>query len=101
MATPTPPRLQPVYTSINRPLTVGGADRRLFFVAVVLGGATFTFFGSLFAGLVMCLTLYLVARFITQRDPQLIRIVLRSGAARGRYDPGKLTYLTVVRGEDR
>ena len=61
MATPTAPRLQPVYASVNRPLTIGGADRRLFFVAVVLGGATFTFFGSLLAGLVMFLTLYLAA----------------------------------------
>jgi len=98
---PTTPRLQPVYASVNRPLTIGGADRRLFFVAVVLGGATFTFFGSLLAGLVMFLALYLAARVITQRDPQLIRIVLRSGAARHLYDPGKLTYLTVKRAEDR
>ena len=98
---PTAPRLQPVYASVNRPLTIGSADRRLFFVAVVLGGATFTFFGSLLAGLVMFLTLYLAARFITQRDPQLIRIVLRSGAARRRYDPGKLAYVTVRRAEDR
>ncbi len=101
MATPTAPRLQPVYASVNRPLTIGGADRRLFFVAVVLGGATFTFFGSLLAGLVMCLTLYLVARVITQRDPQLLRIVLRGGAARRRYDPGKLAPMTVIRAEDR
>lgn len=100
MATPTPPRLQPVYASINRPLTIGGADRRWFFVAVILGGATFTFFGSQLAGLVMCLTLYLAARFITQRDAQLIRIVLRSGARR-RYDPGKLAPVTVIRAEDR
>ncbi len=47
----TTPRLQPVYASINTPLTIGGADRRLFFVALVVGGATFTFFGSLLAGL--------------------------------------------------
>ena len=59
---PTAPRLQPVYASVNRPLTIGGADRRLFFVAVVLGGATFTFFGSLLAGLVMFLTLYLAGK---------------------------------------
>ena len=95
------PRLQPVFASVNRPLTIGGADRRLFFVAVVLGGGTFTFFGSLLAGLVMFLTLYLAARLITQRDPQLIRVVLRGGAARHRYDPAKLAYLTVRRTEDR
>ena len=39
MTTSTAPRLQPVYASVNRPLTIGGADRRLFFVAVVVGGA--------------------------------------------------------------
>ena len=91
------PRLQPVYTSINRPLTIGGADRRLFFVALVVGGATFTLFGSLLAGLLMFLALYLGARWATQRDPQLLRIVLRSATVRPRYDPGKLSYVTVIR----
>jgi type IV secretory pathway TrbD component len=93
----TSPRLQPVYVSINRPLTIGGADRRLFFVALMVGGATFTLFGSLLAGLLMFLTLYLGARWVTQRDPQLLRIVLRSATARPRYDPGKIAYLTVRR----
>ena len=91
------PRLQPVYASINRPLTIGGADRQLFFVALVVGGATFTLFGSLLAGLLMFVALYLGARWVTQRDPQLLRIVLRSAAARRRYDPGKFEYLTVKR----
>jgi type IV secretory pathway TrbD component len=91
------PRLQPVYASINRPLTIGGADRRLFFVALMVGGATFTLFGSLLAGLLMFLALFLGARLATQRDPQLLRIVLRSASARTRYDPGKVAYLTVRR----
>ena len=94
-----PPRLQPVYASINRPLTIGGADRRLFFVALVVGGATFTLFGSLLGGLLMVLVLSLSARWVTQRDPQLLRIVLRSATARRRYDPGKVSYLTVRRQE--
>jgi type IV secretory pathway TrbD component len=91
------PRLQPVYASINKPLTIGGADRRLFFVALVVGGATFTLFGSLLTGLVMFLVLYLGARWTTARDPQLLRIVLRSATARSRYDPGKFDYITVTR----
>jgi type IV secretory pathway TrbD component len=96
----TSPRLQPVYASVNTPLTIGGADRRLFFVALVVGGATFTLFGSLLAGLLMFLALYVGARWVTQRDPQLLRIVLRSATSRRRYDPGKFEYLTVV-GKDR
>ena len=93
----TTPRLQPVYGSINRPLTVWGADRRLFFVALVVGGATFTLFGSLFGGLLMFLALSVSARWVTQRDPQLLRIVLRSAAARRHYDPGKVSYISVQR----
>ena len=92
-----PVRTQPVYASINRPLTIGGADRRLFFVALVVGGATFTLFGSLLGGLLMFLALYTAARWTTVRDPQLLRIILRSATARPRYDPGKVSYVTVRR----
>ena len=92
-----PVRLQPVYASINRPLTIGGADRRLFFVAVVVGGASFTLFGSLLGGLLMFLALYTAARWTTVRDPQLLRIILRSATARPRYDPGKVSHVTVRR----
>ena len=92
----TAPRL--VYASLNRPLTIGGADRRLFFVALMLGGGTFTLFGSLLAGGLMFLALYLGARWTTQRDPQLLRIILRSASTRRRYDPGKLAYVDVRRG---
>src|ERR1700730_17735515 len=90
-------RLQRVYVSLNAPLTIGGAERRLFFLALVLGGATFTIFGSLLTGLVMFLVLSLAARWTTQTDPQLLRIVLRSGGARARYDPAKLERLRIIR----
>lgn len=90
------PRLQPVYASVNRPLTIGGADRRLFFVALVVGGATFTLFGSLLGGLLMFVALSAAARWVMQRDPQLLRIVLRSAMARPHYDPGKVSYVAVT-----
>ena len=95
------PRLQPVYVSLNAPLTIGGAERRLFFLALVLGAATFTCFGSLLAGVVMFLALYLAGRWTTQTDSQLLRIVLRSATARVRYDPAKLEPLTVTRSPRR
>src|SRR5579864_5137693 len=91
------PHLQPVYASINAPLTIGGAERRLFLLALVLGAGTFTFFGSLLAGVVMFLTLYGAARQMTQVDPQWLRIVLRSATASVRYDPAKLDAIPVVR----
>lgn len=91
------PRVQPVYRSINTPLTIGGAERRLFFVALLVGATTFNFFGSLLGGISIFLALYLAARWTTQHDPQLLRIVFRSAAARVRYDSGKLEYVSVIR----
>ena len=95
------PRLQPVYASINAPLTIGGAERRLFLLALVLGAGTFTFFGSLLAGLVMFLALYLAAQWLTAHDLQWLRIVLRSAAAPVRYDPAKLASVDVIRSARR
>ena len=91
------PRTRVVYAAVNRPLTIGGADRRLFFVALIVGGGTFTLFGSLLVGVLMFFALYLGARWATHGDSQLLRIVLRSATARSRYDPAKLSYLTVRR----
>jgi hypothetical protein len=36
-----------VFKAMNRPLTILGAERRLFFVALVSGGAIFTLMHSL------------------------------------------------------
>jgi type IV secretory pathway TrbD component len=97
----TIPPVNPVYVGLNRPLTIGGADRRLFFLALVMGGTTFTFFNHLLAGVLMFVVLYLAARWMTQTDPQLLRIILRSAAFRSAYDPGMLDYVDVRRGATR
>jgi hypothetical protein len=86
-----------VYASINKPLTVGGTERRLFLVALVLGAGTFTFFGSLLAGVVMFLALYCAARWVTAHDRQWLKIVLRAAAAPVRYDSAKLDAIRVLR----
>jgi hypothetical protein len=38
------PSIHVVYKSLNKPLTIWGVDRRYFFIAVVMGGATFNMF---------------------------------------------------------
>jgi hypothetical protein len=35
-----PPEFHPVYRSINKSLTIWGAERRLFFLAAIIGAAT-------------------------------------------------------------
>ena len=94
---PNQPKLNPVYRSINKPLTIWGAERRLFFLAMVIGAATFNFFGSLLSGLVMFLVLYVFTRWATVTDPQILRIVLNSSKFRLRYDPAKRAEFTLRR----
>jgi type IV secretory pathway TrbD component len=83
------PTFHPVYRSINKPLTIWGVERKLFFLALIMGAATFNFFGSLMSGLAMFVALYSFARWATATDPQILRIVLNSSKFRVRYDPLK------------
>ncbi len=86
---PERPTYRPVYKALHRPLTVCGVDRRLFFLALLLGAATFNLFYSFLAGLLMFGGLYGFALWATRRDPDMLRILLTSSKARQRYDPGK------------
>lgn len=86
---PNEPRSHPVYKSLNKPLTICGAERGLFFLALLVGGATFNLFGSLFSAVVMFAALFLLARWATVSDPQILRIVLNSARLRRQYDPTK------------
>ena len=83
------PKLNPVYKSINKPLTVWGVERRLFFLAMVMGSATFTCFSSLLGAILMFFALYLCARHATTTDPQILRILMNSSKFRPQYDPLK------------
>jgi type IV secretory pathway TrbD component len=86
---PTRPSYRPVYKALHRPLTIWGIDRRLFFVAMLMGAATFNLFYSFLAGLLMFATLSGCAWWAGKRDPEMLRILLSSSRARRRFDPGK------------
>lgn len=83
------PTYRPVYRSLHRPLTIAGVDRRLFFLALLVGAATFNLFYSFLAGCLLAGLVYAVAWVSTARDPQMLQILLRSGHARARYDAAK------------
>ena len=57
-ATPERPTYRPVYKALHRRLTVWGVERRLFFLAMLMGAATFNLFYSFLAGLLMFGSLY-------------------------------------------
>jgi type IV secretory pathway TrbD component len=90
-------RINPVQRSLSRPLTILGAERKLFFFAMCLGAATFNLLGSLFGGLLMFLLLYFVARWATAADPQILRLLFHAAKLRSQYDPMKLTPVSVLR----
>ena len=75
-----------VYKAMIRPLTMMGVERRLFFLALLLGAATFNLFYSLLAGLLMFAIVYAFARICAAVDAQMLPILLRSVVSRPRYD---------------
>jgi len=82
-------RTSPIYRSLNKPLTILGVERKLFFLAMLVGAGVFNFFGSLLGALLMFAALFLLARWATATDPQLLRIVLNASKLKVRYDPAK------------
>ena len=88
-------RINPVYKALNKPLTILGAERKLFFVALIMGAATFNLFGSLLGGLLIFGSLFLMAQWATRMDPQILRILFNSNKFRREYDPAKYTEQTV------
>ena len=83
-------RRSPVYKAINKPLTIMGCDRRLFFAATTLSAAIWNVFNTVLGGLVVAIVALLVGRFITSTDPQLPRIVFNSGKFAVEFDPFRL-----------
>lgn len=79
----------PVFRSLNRPLTILGAERKLFFVALVMAACVFNLFSSLAGALGMFFALYLFARWATRTDPQILRFLLNSARMRPQHDPMK------------
>jgi type IV secretory pathway VirB2 component (pilin) len=87
----------PVFRSLNRPLTILGAERKLFFFALVMGACVFNLLNSLAGAMGMFFALYLFARWATRTDPQILRFLLNSTKIRTQYDPMKFEPVQVRR----
>src|SRR5271156_3494106 len=89
MSKPADARVSPVFKAMNRPLTVLGAERRLFFVALISGGAIFSLLHSLLGGIALFVVGVVIARRATKYDVEILRVLFNSGKFRRRYDPMK------------
>ncbi len=87
----------PVFRSLNRPLTILGAERKLLFFALVMAAGVFNLLNTVFGALVMFFALYLFARWATRTDPQILRFLLNSTRIRTQYDPMKFEPIHVRR----
>ena len=94
---PNTRRINLVHRSLSRPLTILGAERKLFFFAMCLGAGTFNLLGSLLGGFLIFLLLYFAARWATKTDPQILRILLTAARLHTQYDPMKFTPISVRR----
>ena len=90
-------RINLVHRSLSRPLTILGAERKLFFFAMCLGAGTFNLLNSLLGGVLIFLVLYLFARWATQTDPQVLRFLLTAATLRSQYDPMEFAPIAVRR----
>lgn len=82
-------RTNKVFKAMNRPLTVLGAERRLFFVALITGGAVFSLMHSLMGGILLFVAGLIVAQRATKYDVEILRVLLNSTKFRRRYDAMK------------
>ena len=82
-------RANKVFKAMNRPLTVLGAERRLFFVALISGGAIFSLLHSLLGGIGLFIVGVIIARVATKHDVEILRVLFNSSKFRRRYDPMK------------
>ena len=80
-------RQHKVYKAMNRTLTILGAERRLFFVALMAGGAVFSLMHSLLGGMLLFVVGVVIARIATKHDVEILRLLFNSGKFRRRYDP--------------
>ena len=82
-------RTNRVYKVMNRPLTILGAERRLFFVALLSGAGIFNLVHSLAGGVLLFVVGLIAAQRATKYDPEILRILLNSAKFKSRYDPMK------------
>lgn len=76
-----------VYRTLNKPMTLLGVERKLFFFILVVSFLLFHLTEALAPAVVLFGVLWACARAATQTDPQILRILINSNRFGTRYDP--------------
>jgi type IV secretory pathway VirB3-like protein len=96
-------RTNPVYKTLNKPLTIMGVERTLFATALFTGAGLQVLFSSFLGAIVVFAILLSLARFTTRRDPKMLVFIIQamSRTFRAEYDPSKYTPAVVRRIQSR
>ena len=86
--------LNPVFRAINKPLTVAGIERRVFGLVLIASSLVLIAFGMTGALLTFA-GLFVVARWVTRRDPQFPRILMASQRFATLYDAAKRDWYAI------
>ena len=78
---------RPVFRSLNKPMTLLGVERRMFFFVLIVAFLLFQLSDTLMPAVVLFVILRVGARGLTQADPQLMRVLMNSTRFQSRYDP--------------
>jgi type IV secretory pathway TrbD component len=84
-------RVNAVFRALNAPLRFMGAERKLFFFALMMGAAVFNLLHTFLGGALIFAALFGFARWATETDPQILRLLLNSAKTKTQYDPMKFT----------
>ncbi|HEY6251313.1 MAG TPA: VirB3 family type IV secretion system protein [Candidatus Angelobacter sp.] len=92
-------RSNPVYKTLNKPLTIMGVERTLFATALFTGGGFQVLFSSFIGAIVTFAILLFLARIATRRDPKMLVFIIQAigRTFRAEYDPCKYAPATVRR----
>ena len=96
-------RTNPVYKTLNKPLTIMGVERTLFATALFTGAGFQVLFSSFLGAIVIFAILLSLARMVTRRDPKMLIFVIQAMSRRFRpeYDPAKYMPATIRRISNR
>ena len=84
-------RTNPVYKTLNKPLTIMEVERTLFATALFTGAGFQVLFSSFMGAVVIFAILLYFARMATRRDPKMLVFVVQAMTRtfRNEYDPCK------------
>jgi|SRR5579859_4486080 len=88
---PAAKRENPVYKTLNKTMTLAGVEISLFVMCVGAGAVLYFFFNTLIGGIVIFSLCFILARWMTNKDPKMFLFVVQAVSRKfhAEYDPCK------------